>query len=141
MSRIKKMLDTSPLVPTWKFCDQDLIGTFFGGGGADPSQWGDISAEEIGDSWIPIPWYYNALKTLRNAHPTVWKDEEVRVVHYILSDKPWQERPPKEEKDNGSYELVKRWWWEIYESMISTWEAEGRRADVEYLERFIAPKA
>jgi hypothetical protein len=64
--RIKKMLDTSPLVPGWKFCDQDLIGTFFGGGGAiDEKDWGDLTKKEIGDQWMPIPYYYNALKPMR----------------------------------------------------------------------------
>ena len=62
---MKKMLDTSPLVPSWKFCDQDLIGTFFGGGGEAPEGWGDITKEELGDQWMPLPYYYNALKTLR----------------------------------------------------------------------------
>ena len=62
---MKKMLDTTPLVASWYFCDQDLIGTFFGGGGEDPQNWGDITKEEIGDPWMPVPYYYNALWPLR----------------------------------------------------------------------------
>jgi hypothetical protein len=65
-NRLKKMLDTSPLVPGWKFCDQDLIGTFFGGGGVkNEKDWGDITKEELGDDWMPVPYYYNALKPMR----------------------------------------------------------------------------
>lgn len=64
--RLKKMLDTSPLVPDWKFCDQDLIGTFFGGGGAkNEKDWGDITKEELGDDWMPVPYYYNALRPMK----------------------------------------------------------------------------
>jgi hypothetical protein len=65
MVRIRKMLDTSPLVPDWKFPDQDLISTFFGGGGEEPENWGDVAKEEIGDQWMRVPYYYNALRTLR----------------------------------------------------------------------------
>jgi hypothetical protein len=64
--RMKKLLDTSPLIPGWKLCDQDVIGVFFGGGGVDdPADWGELTEEELGDRWMPLPWYYNALKTSR----------------------------------------------------------------------------
>lgn len=69
MARVKKMLDTSPLVSTWKFCDQDLIGTFFGGGGESAENWGDITKEELGDPWLAIPYYYNALKLVKYVLP------------------------------------------------------------------------
>lgn len=60
------MLDTSPLISTWKFCDQDLIGNFFGGGGStNEKDWGEVTKEELGDVWMPIPYYYNALKPVR----------------------------------------------------------------------------
>jgi len=61
---MKKMLDNSPLVTGWKFCDQDLIGTFFGGGGERPEKWG-VTNEELGDKGMPVPYYYNALKPVR----------------------------------------------------------------------------
>lgn len=135
-NRMKKMLDTSPLVHTWKFCDQDLIGTFFGGGGEAPEGWGEITKEELGDQWMPLPYYYNALKTLRYIHSSFWKDDEIRAIHYILSDKPWFDRPT----DDPSYEEPKRWWWKFYDSLISTLEESGRKDDVALLESLVGPK-
>ncbi|KAG8760379.1 hypothetical protein FRC14_003236 [Serendipita sp. 396] len=59
------MLDTSPLVPTWKFCDQDLIATFFGGREPkDPSYWGEITKEELGDPWLPVLYYVPVVEEL-----------------------------------------------------------------------------
>jgi hypothetical protein len=71
LKRMKKMLDTSPLVGGWKFCDQDLIGTFFGGGGESPEKWG-VTKEELGDAWMPVPYYYNALKPVRLVVALLW---------------------------------------------------------------------
>jgi lipopolysaccharide biosynthesis glycosyltransferase len=67
-------LKTSDKVPTFAFPDQDLLSAFFEG------------------KWRPIPWYYNALKALRHVHPKEWSDDEVRCVHYIFPEKPWQRR-------------------------------------------------
>jgi len=61
-------MDTSPLVAGWKFCDQDLVSTFFGGGGESPDKWGDVTKEDMGDKWMPVPYYYNALKPVRYVH-------------------------------------------------------------------------
>ncbi|KAG1716538.1 hypothetical protein ID866_590, partial [Astraeus odoratus] len=52
-------LNTSPLVPTWSFSDQDLLADFFKG------------------RWKPLPWCYNALKTLMIIHEPLWRDEEI----------------------------------------------------------------
>lgn len=48
------------------------------------------------DRWVPLPYTYNALKTMRRAgvHDAIWRDEEVKNVHYILSPKPWDEIGP-----------------------------------------------
>ncbi|KAE8395363.1 nucleotide-diphospho-sugar transferase [Aspergillus alliaceus] len=58
--------------------------------------------------WVALPYVYNALKTLRWAgvHDAIWRDDEVKNVHYIFDKKPWQEDP-----DNGMDE-TSRWWWE-----------------------------
>lgn len=73
---------------------------------------------------MPLPWYYNALKTLRVIHKPLWKDSEIRCLHYILADKPWKSR--KEAGDD--YYEVHRWWWERFaklgESMQTT-DTEG----------------
>jgi len=55
------------------------------------------------------PYIYNALKTLRTAHAPIWKDEEVKNVHYILS-KPWDDKLGAESSDDTHV-----WWWEIDE--------------------------
>jgi Glycosyl transferase family 8 len=69
---IVDFLRTSPLVPTFTFPDQDLLAAFFRG------------------RWKPLPWVYNALKTLRATHQNLWHDEEVRCLHYIFPEKPWK---------------------------------------------------
>lgn len=67
-------LNTSPTIGHAKFADQDVI------------------AEAFKGRWRPLPWWCNALKTLRGAHKGLWRDEEVGIIHYIL-DKPWSARP------------------------------------------------
>jgi lipopolysaccharide biosynthesis glycosyltransferase len=87
-------LATSPLVPTFSFPDQDLLANFFTG------------------KWKPVPWCYNALKTVRVVHQPLWRDEEVRCVHYILPEKPWQSR-----KADKEYETVHGWWWDRFDRL------------------------
>lgn len=43
--------------------------------------------------WVPLPYVYNALKTLRwpGVHDAIWRDNRVKNIHYILSPKPWDE--------------------------------------------------
>lgn len=57
------------------------------------------------DSWVPLSYKYNALKTLRDIHQPIWRDEEVKNVHYILTPKPWDLRDPENE--------LFEWWWKI----------------------------
>jgi len=89
----------------FKFPDQDLLAAFFKG------------------NWTPLPWCYNALKTLRNIHKAMWRDEEVRCLHYILAEKPWQVRPGA----GGDYEELNQWWRKEYEQL----RAEMQTADKE----------
>ena len=65
MAHIVHFLDTSPLVAEAKFADQDVI------------------AEAFKGRWKPLAWWSNALKPGRAAHPDVWADEEVRLIHYM----------------------------------------------------------
>jgi hypothetical protein len=95
---ITDYLSTSPLVPTFSFPDQDLLAAFFKG------------------RWKPLPWCYNALKTLRVIHKPLWRDEEIRCLHYILDDKPWHARVGKIGA-GGDYEEPNRWWWERLEKL------------------------
>lgn len=63
----------SPNSSNYDFADQSLLSDVFR------------------DLWIPLSYKYNALKTLRNIHKNVWRDEEVKNIHYILTPKPWNE--------------------------------------------------
>jgi len=92
---IKDHLCTSPLLPTWSFADQDLLSDFFKG------------------KWKPLPWCYNALKTLMLIHKPLWRDEEIRCLHYILADKPWHARVSKE--GGGEYDKLHQLWWDRLE--------------------------
>ncbi|KOS23115.1 Uncharacterized protein ESCO_003522 [Escovopsis weberi] len=57
------------------FPDQDLLSRLFRG------------------RWRPLPYVYNALKTMRAdaVHAPIWRDDRVKNVHYILHPKPWDE--------------------------------------------------
>ncbi|KAE9410993.1 nucleotide-diphospho-sugar transferase [Gymnopus androsaceus JB14] len=81
---------------SFAFPDQDLLTAFFKG------------------KWKPLPWYYNALKPLRLVHSQMWRDDEVRCLHYIFKDKPWETRTPVP----GPYEEVHVWWWKEFDSMM-----------------------
>jgi hypothetical protein len=58
-----------------EFADQGLLSELFKG------------------RWVPLPYTYNALKTLRwkGVHDAIWRDGEVKNVHYILTPNPWDE--------------------------------------------------
>jgi len=106
---IVHFLLTHDKISEFSFPDQDLLTAFFEG------------------KWKPIPWYYNALKTLRFIHSSEWRDEEVRCLHYILPDKPWQSRvtPPGMQPDLDV--LNQRWWQQfdrLGEEMITS-DPEG----------------
>ncbi|EPQ60695.1 nucleotide-diphospho-sugar transferase [Gloeophyllum trabeum ATCC 11539] len=98
MRDITNFLHTSPLVATFSFPDQDLLSEFFKG------------------RWKPLPWCYNALKTLRIIHKPLWRDEEIRCLHYILHDKPWHRRIGAEGADE-QYEDMHKWWWDMFDEV------------------------
>ncbi|KAL1916092.1 uncharacterized protein VTP21DRAFT_6096 [Calcarisporiella thermophila] len=68
--------------------------------------------------WKPIPYYYNALKTLRSCHAKLWRDEEVRCVHYILK-KPWEEDMEDEKTMESEFYELYQWWYEVYHEVES----------------------
>lgn len=45
-------------------------------------------------------------------HEPLWRDEEIRCLHYILADKPWHAQVSKGE---GEYEKLHQWWWDRLE--------------------------
>jgi lipopolysaccharide biosynthesis glycosyltransferase len=87
----------------YDFADQSLLGDVFHG------------------RWVPLPYIYNALKTLRwpNVHDTIWRDDQVKNIHYILSPKPW-------DKPEGLFEEeTVRWWWDINDERVNAEKEVG----------------
>ena len=82
-------MTTSSAVGSYEFADQSLLSDVFYG------------------RWVALPYIYNALKTLRwkDVHAPIWRDEEVKNIHYILSPKPWDEKAGEESNESH------KWWW------------------------------
>lgn len=95
---MQNFLAEDPRVKTYMFPDQDLLADFFK------------------DRWQSLSWKYNALKTMRYWHTNLWKDEEVKNLHYIV-DKPWNKRigPDGVAGHLGRDGITHSWWWEEYE--------------------------
>ncbi|KAG5984731.1 hypothetical protein E4U55_003503 [Claviceps digitariae] len=70
----------------------------------------DLLADLYQGRWAPLPYVYNALKTMRRegVHTAIWRDESVKNVHFILSPKPWEEVDEQGEWTGG--EETHRWW-------------------------------
>lgn len=98
---ITRFLYTSNKISEWAFPDQDLLSEFFKG------------------KWRPIPWYFNALRSLYSIHPQLWRNSEIRCLHYIFADKPWQARITPPGSDKG-FDVMNRWWWERFDALGET---------------------
>lgn len=85
------------------FADQTLLSAVFAG------------------RWLALPYVYNALKTLRWCHKEIWRDENVKNVHYILSPKPWEDR--------SIDEPTHKWWWDMNDKRLADESAAGIEAD------------
>lgn len=106
----KAMLDyflISPELSTFKFPDQDFLASMFCG------------------RWRPIPWRYNALKTMKQWHTNIWRDAEVKGLHYIV-DKPWQNRVASDGIGGhlGRDGETHTWWWDVWDEWRSQREGE-----------------
>jgi lipopolysaccharide biosynthesis glycosyltransferase len=97
---------TSPLIQTFRFPDQDLLAEYFRG------------------RWLPLKWCYNALKTLSAIHRDLWRDEEIRCLHYILPEKPWHRRA----EAGDEYEKFTRWWWDQFDSLAEDLEKSDKES-------------
>lgn len=75
--------------------------------------------------WVALPYVYNALKTLRweGVHSEIWRDEEVKNVHYILSPKPWDEIG--EDGEWTGTEESHRWWFDIHRERKAAEKVKG----------------
>lgn len=97
-SRIIKFFHTSPELSTFLFPDQDFLAAFFV------------------HKWIPLSWRYNAIKTMRQWHTNIWRDDEVKALHYIV-DKPWARRIASDGIAGhlGRDGVTHSWWWNNYQ--------------------------
>lgn len=77
---------SSGAIESYEFADQSLLGDLFYG------------------RWVALPYTYNALKTLSGIHPQIWREDEIKNIHYILSPKPWDEKPGEESQETH------KWW-------------------------------
>jgi alpha-N-acetylglucosamine transferase len=77
--------------------------------------------------WVPLPYIYNALKTLRweGVHSEIWNDDQVKNVHYILAPKPWDEMDA--EGKNISKDFTHQWWVDVNNERLA---AEKEKAVV-----------
>ena len=98
---------------TYKFPDQDFLADYFR------------------NRWISLGWQYNALKTMRYWHPNIWRDEEVRCLHYIV-DKPWAKHVVNGVAGyRGNDGETHTWWWNEFDDWRRAREEDG---DTEVLE-------
>lgn len=86
----------SPLVKTFSFPDQDFITHYFKG------------------KWRNVGWTYNAIKTARYWHPKLWKDGNVKNLHYIVA-KPWMTPVEKWTAFEGDDRTTHGWWWHMWQ--------------------------
>ena len=84
VSELRKMTDLS----RYPFAEQDFLNDYYR------------------NRWQPLPYIYNALKTLRFQHPSLWNVSDVKNIHYII-DKPWEKAL---DSDDSYYEVNKLWW-------------------------------
>ena len=45
----------------------------------------DLLNEVFENRWLPLPYIYNALKTLPFQHSAMWREEDVKNLHFILA--------------------------------------------------------
>jgi hypothetical protein len=92
---------------SYDFSDQSLLGDVFRG------------------RWVPLPYIYNALKTLRwkGVHDAFWRDDCVKNVHYILSPKPFEETD--DHKKDPTRDQTHQWWHDVNAKRLEDEKARG----------------
>ncbi|EEH35853.2 glycosyl transferase family protein [Paracoccidioides lutzii Pb01] len=115
--KILTILQTPSATSTYEFADQSLLSDLFPG------------------RWVPLPYIYNALRTLRweGVHSEIWKDGNVKNVHYILNPKPWDgkwdgERVWDGERDDKNA-VTDGWWWRANRERLEEEKKAGIVAD------------
>ncbi|CAG8958195.1 hypothetical protein HYFRA_00000547 [Hymenoscyphus fraxineus] len=92
------------------FADQSLLSDLFKG------------------CWVPLPYTYNALKTLRweGVHHQIWRDDEVKNVHYIFGIKPWDDLTGNDGKPSDPTHI---WWLDVNKERLAEEKAKGIAVD------------
>lgn len=100
---------TSSELSTFQFPDQDFLASFFCG------------------KWQSLPWKYNALKTMKQWHTNIWRDDEVKGLHYIV-DKPWEKRVASDGIGGhmGRDGVTHSWWWDVW----GYWRAQREGGEI-----------
>lgn len=89
-------LFSTPDLDIYPFPDQDFLNAIFQ------------------DHWLPLPYSYNALKTLQFAHKRMWDINRVKNIHYIIG-KPWDTPQHKELRGlEAIYKPLYKYWWDSY---------------------------
>ncbi|OJD18437.1 hypothetical protein AJ78_01557 [Emergomyces pasteurianus Ep9510] len=115
--KILTALQNPSATSNYEFADQSLLSDLFPG------------------RWVALPYIYNALKTLRwgGVHNEIWRDGEVKNVHYILSPKPWDEEEVEdghdEEEGKAKIDETHRWWWKANRERLEEEKKRGIKAD------------
>jgi hypothetical protein len=112
---IEAYVHESPLVSTFAFPDQDMLGYYFTG------------------RWTALPWDVNAIKTARYWHPQLWTDGGVRNVHYIV-DKPWAVPRSKWASEDA---ITHGWWWDRFYAWRDQCVRDGKDMAVTECERYM----
>ena len=120
-AEILDFFNTSDKLASFKFPDQDFLATVFK------------------DRWVSMGWQWNAIKTMRNWHPNMWRDDEVVCLHYIV-DKPWAARMGEDGRAGylGLDGITHGWWWEEYAAWKEQRRDEGAMDVVEIVQKHIA---
>lgn len=90
-NRILHQLTQEDAISNYEFADQSMLSDLFY------------------NRWVPLPYIYNALKTLRwkGVHDAIWRDDQVKNVHMLLSPKGWDEEPGKATDETHN------WWHDL----------------------------
>ncbi|GAB1211148.1 hypothetical protein ATERTT37_000260 [Aspergillus terreus] len=79
-----------------------------------------LLADTFHGRWVPLPYKYNALKTLRweGVHDCIWRDDQVKNVHYILNPKPWEDAHGQRVNGGSSHDPTHSWWWDLHQERL-----------------------
>ncbi|XXG97809.1 hypothetical protein Hte_004122 [Hypoxylon texense] len=110
-------MNTHPDVPSMLFFDQDLLAIVYRG------------------KWKPLPYTYNALKPMRDCHKGLWRDEDVKILHYILN-KPWKSRAYDAE---DTIESTHKLWWDEFALVEKEWTGSKDEKTRKLWENVVVP--